>query len=186
MKRILVFPVLLLLVLSIACSQHRANTPDPKDNVVSSLKANGYSDVKVDVDRDKGVVTLKGDLKSDDDKAKAEALAKEAAPGMVISNEIGVRPEGDAGTAMKKVDKNTDKAIEDHMKATIAAHRWENQHIRFDAKNGVLTLKGDVDTAAQREQVQKAAADVPGVQQVVNELQVKGQKESAAKQRNPR
>jgi hyperosmotically inducible protein len=183
-KLFLVVPMLLLLVLSIACSQQRANTPDPKDNVVNSLKANGFNDVNVDVDRDKGVVTLKGDLKTDDDKAKAEQLAKAAAPGMVISNEIGVRPEGEAGDTMKKVDKNTDDAIEDHMKAAIAAHRWENQHIRFDAKNGVLTLKGDVDTAAQRTQAQKVAADIPGVQQVVNELQVKGQKESAARQAN--
>lgn len=186
MKRILVFPMLLLLVLSIACSRQRANAPDPKDKVVNSLKANGYNDINVDVDRDKGVVTLKGDLKTDEDKAKAEQLAKAAAPGMVISNEIGVRPEGDAGSTMSKVDKNTDEAIEDHMKAAIAAHKWENQHIRSDAKNGVLTLKGDVDTAGQREQIQKVAADIPGVQQVVNELQVKGQKESAERRRNTR
>jgi len=184
MKRILVFPLFFALVLTIACSQHRANTPDPKDNVVNSLKAQGYNDVNVDVDRDKGVVTLKGDVKSDQDKSQAEQIAKNAAPGMVIANEIGVRPEGDAGDAMKKVDKNTDDAIEDHMKAAIAAHQWENQHISFDAKNGVLKLTGDVDTRAQREQIQKVAADIPGVQQVVNELQVKGQKESAARRRH--
>ena len=181
MKKLVVFPMLLLLVLTIACSQQRANTPDPKDNVVNSLKANGYNDINVDVDRDKGVVTLKGDLKTDEDKAKAEQLAKAAAPGMVISNEIGVRPAGDAGDTMKKVDSNTDDAIEDHMKAAIAANKWENQHIRFDAKNGVLTLKGDVDTPGQRQEVEKTAAALPGVQQVVNELQVKGQKESAAR-----
>jgi osmotically-inducible protein OsmY len=67
------------------------------------------------------------------------------------------------------------------MKAAIAAHKWENQHIRFDAKNGVLTLKGDVDTNHQRDQVNSVAKNIPGVQQVVNELQVKGEKQSAAK-----
>jgi|SRR3954452_25222447 len=183
MKKLVVFPMLLLLVLTIACSQQRANTPDPKDNVVNSLKSNGYNDINVDVDRDKGVVTLKGDLKTDEDKAKAEQLAKAAAPGMVVANEIGVRPDGDAGSAMKKVDSNTDDAIENHMKAAIAANKWENQHISFNAKNGVLTLKGDVDTPGQRQEVQKTAASLPGVQQVVNELQVKGQKESAARTR---
>ena len=183
MKRILVLPMLMALVLTIACSQQRANTPDPKDNVVNQLKANGYNDVNVDVDRDKGVVTLKGDVKSDQDKTNAEQIAKSAAPGMVVANEIGVRPGGDASSTMKKVDKNTDDAIEDHFKATIAANKWENQHIRYDAKNGVLTLKGDVDTAAQRQEVERAAAGIPGVQQVVNELQVKGQKESAARRR---
>jgi osmotically-inducible protein OsmY len=37
-------------------------------------------------------------------------------------------------------------------------------------------LKGDVDTPAQRQQVEKLAASVPNVQQVVNELDVKGAK----------
>jgi len=183
-KLLLVFPMLLALVLSIACSQQKANTPDPKDNVVNQLKANNLGDVNVDVDRDKQVVTLKGDVKTDQDKTNAEQIAKSAAPGFVIANEIGVRPEGEAGDTMKKVDKNTDDAIENHMKAAVAANKWENQHIRFDAKNGVLTLKGDVDTMGQRQEVEKTAAAIPGVQQVVNELQVKGQKESAAKRRH--
>jgi len=43
----------------------------------------------------------------------------------------------------------------------------------------VLTLKGDVDTAAQRAKVEKAAAAIPVVQQVVNELTVKGQKKDS-------
>jgi hyperosmotically inducible protein len=184
MKKLLVLPILFALVLTIACSSQRASTPDPKDNVVNSLKANGLNDVNVDVDRDKRVVTLKGDVKTDEEKSNAEQIAKNAAPGMVISNELGVRPAGEAGDMAKKIDTNTDDAIEDHMKATIAANNWENQHIRFDAKNGVLTLNGDVDTPAQRTQVEKAAAKIPGVQQVVNELQVKGQKQSAARHAN--
>src|SRR5437763_8535892 len=64
------------------------------------------------------------------------------------------------------------------LRAVIAANHWENQHIRSDAKNGVLTLKGDVDTSAQRAGVERAAATVPGVQQVVNELEGKGKKEA--------
>jgi osmotically-inducible protein OsmY len=35
-------------------------------------------------------------------------------------------------------------------------------------------LKGDVDTPGERQQVEKLAANVPNVQQVVNELDVKG------------
>ena len=76
----------------------------------------------------------------------------------------------------RKVESNTDDAIEDHFKAAIAANHWENQHIRSDAKNGVLTLDGDVDTSAQRAAVERAAAKIPGVQQVVNKLEVKGKK----------
>ncbi len=43
-------------------------------------------------------------------------------------------------------------------------------------KNGVLTLKGDVDTPQMRADVEKAAAKLPNVQQVVNELEVKNAK----------
>src|SRR3954463_14999758 len=176
-KRFLVLPIALLaLVFSIACSQQRANAPDVKNAVADSLKSAGYDKVNVDQDRDKGVITLKGDVMTEEDKAKAAQIAQSAAPGMVVANEIGVRPSGDAGDQAAKVDSNTDDAIENHMKAAIAAHRWENQHISFNAKNGVLTLTGDVDTAQQRAQVERAAAQVPGVQQVVNELEVKANK----------
>jgi hyperosmotically inducible periplasmic protein len=175
--------VLLTLAFAVACSQQKANTPDAKPAVQDALKAGGYDNINVDQDRDKGVITLKGDVKTDEDKAKVQQIAEGAAHGMVVANEVGVRPEGNESAA-KTVDNKTDDAIEDHMKAAIAAHKWENQHIRFEAKNGVLTLKGDVDTARQREQMNDVAKNIPGVQQVVNELQVKGEKESAAKRPN--
>jgi hyperosmotically inducible protein len=181
MKKVISISILLLtLAFAMACSQQKANTPDAKPAVEDALKAAGYTNVSVSQDRDKGVITLTGDVQSDNDKAKAEQVAQTAASGMVISNELGVRPAGDESAA-KSVDKHTDDAIEDQMKAAIAAHKWENQHIRIDAKNGVLTLKGDVDTNHQRDQVNNVAKKIPGVQQVVNELQVKGEKQSAAK-----
>ena len=165
----------LLLALTVLVGCAKSTKPPVKDNVEQSLKQAGMGDVNVDEDRDKGVITLKGDVKSDDEKQRAGQIAQQAAPGAVVANELGVRPEGMESTA-KKVESSTDDAIEDHFKAVIAANHWENQHIRFDAKNGVLTLKGDVDTTAQRTKVERAAAAVPGVQQVVNELSVKGKK----------
>ena len=174
--------VLLTLAFAIACSQQKANTPDAKPAVQDALKAAGYDKIDVDQDRDKGVITLTGEVPTDADKDKVAQIAQGAANGMVVSNQIGVRPQGDEGQA-KKIDSATDDAIEDHMKAAIAAHKWENQHISYDANNGVLTLKGDVDTSRQREQINDAAKNIPGVQQVVNELQVKGEKQSAAKHR---
>ena len=57
-----------------------------------------------------------------------------------------------------------------------AKNNWGNQHINTDVKNGVLTLKGDVDTPAQRSAIEKAAAQIPNVTQVVNELDVKSAK----------
>jgi hyperosmotically inducible periplasmic protein len=169
----------LFLALAIGCSTNKANTPDVKDQVSKALDSAGLRDLNVDVDKDKQLITLKGDVKTQEDKTRAEELARNAGAGYTVSNEIGIRPEGMEREA-KKIDANVDDAIEKDFKAVIIAHRLENQHIRFDAKNGVLTLKGDVDTPGQRAQVEKLAAGVPNVQQVVNELDVKGAKRKPA------
>ena len=49
----------------------------------------------------------------------------------------------------------------------------DGRDIRFDAKNGVLTLKGKVKTPQQRQQAQRVAANIPEVAQVVNEIEIK-------------
>ena len=170
--KVLVITVFLSAGLLIGCSQQRANTPPAKDNVEQALQQKNIEHVNVDEDRDKGVITLKGDVASDEQRRQAAEVAQAAAPGRVIANELAVRPQGAEDTA-KKIDSNMDDAIESNFKAQIAAHHWENQHVNFDAVNGVLTLKGDVDNQSQRTAMERVAAKVPGVHQVVNELEVK-------------
>ena len=154
-------------------SSKRAENPPVKDQVKQALDQKNLGDVTVEEDRDKGVITLKGNAKDDATRREAGEVAQAAAPGRVIANELAVRPVGEEGEA-KKIESNTDDAIEHSFKAEIAAHRWDNQHIRFNAKNGVLTLKGDVDTPTQRREAEQVGAKIAGVRQVVNELQVKG------------
>lgn len=158
-----------------ACSKQRAGTPSVKENVERSLDQAGLKDVKVDEDRDKGVVRLEGKVQSAEQKDQAEQLAKQAAGNMVVANEISVEPKGMEGDA-RDIQSNLDDAIEKDYKAAIIASHLDNQHIRFDAKNGVLTLKGDVDTMQQREAAEQLGAKTPNVTQVVNELEVKGKK----------
>jgi osmotically-inducible protein OsmY len=45
--------------------------------------------------------------------------------------------------------------------------------IRFDAKNGVLTLDGSVNSDPQRQETQQLAQAIPEVQQVLNQIDVK-------------
>ncbi len=158
-----------------ACSKQRANPPSAKEQVERSLDQAGLRDVNVDENRDKGVLTLKGKVQTEEQKAKAEEVAKAAAGGMVVANEVSVEPQGMEGQA-KKIESNVDDAIEKDYKAAVIANHLDKQHIRFDAKNGVLTLKGDVDTMQQREAAEQIAAKTPNVTQVVNELEVKGKK----------
>jgi hyperosmotically inducible periplasmic protein len=177
MKRVLATAVLAAMSaagLVVSGCQNNNKAPEAKDKVVNALKQGGYDDINVDEDRDKGVVTLKGSVKSDADKAKAEDLAKANAGTEVVSNQLLVEG-GDAGQA-KKVAGATDDAIEARWKEWVDANRMGNQHIHADAKNGVLTLTGDVDTAGQRAAAEKAAAKIDGVTQVVNELTIKGAK----------
>jgi hyperosmotically inducible periplasmic protein len=161
------------------CSKNRASNPSYKDAVNTAIQNDGFKDVKVDEDRDKGVITLDGKVKSEYEKAKAEDDAKAAAPGMIVANQIQVAPEGVEGEA-KKIDKNLDSGIKDNVTAAFTQARLDKQHINVDVDNGVVKLKGDVDNAAQRDQAEKVAASVPNVQQVVNELEVKGHKRGAA------
>ena len=168
----------LLLAVCVACSSQKNATDAPsnsdiKDQVSKSLDSAGYKDVKVDVNRDKQLVTLSGDVNSDQDKQRAAQVAKDAAGNFVLSNEIGVRPQG-GGSEAKTIDTNLDKAIEHDFKAEIVANRLDQQHIKYEAKNGVLTLKGKVRNATVRDKVEELAAKVPNVRQVVNEIDISG------------
>jgi hyperosmotically inducible protein len=176
--RLLAVMAAFALVLAVGCSKQRANNPSVKDNVENSLKQAGFDKINVDEDRDKGVVTLKGEVASADDKTRAEDTARAAAGNNIVANEILVTGE-DKGQAKDVADK-TDGAIEARWKEYVAANNLNDQHIRADAKNGVLTLKGDVDTADQRAQVEKDAAQIGGVTQVVNKLEVKANKKGHA------
>ena len=157
------------------CSENKA--PDVTDNVRRSLDQAGFKDVSVSEDRDKGVVTLNGSVATESDKAQAESIAKENAQSLVVADQIAVRPPGNESEA-RAIDSDLDKAIEKNLDATLVKHRLKKD-VKYDVKNGVVTLKGDVPSQAKRQQVEKLAAAVPNVKQVVNELEVKGQRASS-------
>src|SRR5262249_18312929 len=163
-----VLPLVLAGVLT-GCSQTN-KAPDVADSIRKSLDDSGYKDVSVSQDRDKGVVTLSGNVATTSDKAQAESIAKTAAGSQVVSNQIAVRPPGNESDA-KAVDSDLDKAIEKNVDATLVKNKM-NRGVSYDVKNGVVTLKGDVASQERRTQVEKLVASVPNVKQVVNELEV--------------
>lgn len=166
-------------VLALAGCHTHADHPDEKSAVTTSLNNNSLSAVSVSQDRDKGVMTLTGNVDSADKKTQAENLAKQAAPDYTIANEIGVRPpdESNAGA----VSSNLDTGIEHDFKAAIKEHKnLDDQSIDYSAKNGTLVLKGSVKTAAQKHEAEQLAKQVPNVQSVVNEIKVDPKKHSTA------
>jgi osmotically-inducible protein OsmY len=109
---------------------------------------------------------------SEEAKAKAADAARAAANTRIIANEISVQPVGSESQA-KDVASNLDEAIEKNYKAALISSGLDKQHIRFKAKNGVLTLTGSVKNANERQQADRLAAGIPNVQQVLNQIEVR-------------
>jgi hyperosmotically inducible protein len=162
---------LTVLVLTVACSK-RADSVTYKDNVKGALEQAELTDVSVAEDRDKNTITLGGTVHSDDAKQTAAQVAKGAAGDRIIVSEISVRPVG-AESDAKTMQSDIDAGIEKNYKAALISDHLNKQHIDFSVKNGVITLKGTVQTAEQRRGAQTAAAKVPNVQQVLNQIEVK-------------
>lgn len=154
---------------------------DVKDAVDQAMTKNNLGVVKVAQDRDKGVLTLTGDVVNADDKPRAEQIAKENAPGYTVANELAVRPTTADNSQLDSVDSKLDDGIKDNFKAAIKAHKaLDDQSISSDVKNGTIVLKGSVKTAAQKAEAGKLAKAVPNVKEVVNEIAVKTDKHSTS------
>lgn len=172
LRKVGVLLVLPVLALALACSQRNGNQTSYKDQVKQALQQADLKDVTVDEDKDENTITLGGKVSSENSKAQAGNIAQAAAANRVIANEISVQPAG-AESQAKDIAANVDDGIEDNYKAALIAKGLNQQHIRYDAKNGVLTLKGSVKSAPQRQEAEQLAQAVPNVQQVVDQLEVK-------------
>jgi hyperosmotically inducible protein len=168
-----------VITLTLACSDRPPKAPDVTGDIRHALDQAGLEGVSVSQDREKNVVALGGKVGSDDDKTRAESIARSLAGAQVVSNEIGVRPNGDERTA-KKVDSDFDSGIDKNLEAMLVQHKLKSD-VNYDVTNGVVTLKGDLPSQAQRASVEKLAQKVPNVKQVVNELEVKHQKATSTK-----
>src|SRR4029077_1944313 len=127
-----------LLALTIACSNQN-KAPDVSQDVRHALDQAGFNNVGVSQDREKNVVTLSGNVNSDDDKSRAESVAKSAASPVVVADEIGVRPSGEEGTA-KKVDTELDPGIDKNLEAILVQHKL-NKDVKYDLSNGVVAQR---------------------------------------------
>lgn len=159
------------------CTRTSTKSPDVSGAVRQSLDQSGLKDVSVSDDRDNGVVTLGGHVASDDAKGQAQSIAQSMAGGQVVANQVAVIPPGVEKEA-KTVNSDLDKGIEKNLDAALVASRLD-ANLKYDVKNRVVVLKGEVDSQAKRSEVAKVAAQVPNVAQVVNEVQVKDQKATA-------
>src|SRR6202140_1269441 len=176
----LCLPLLAVVVVGtlVGCSTTSTKTADVSDSIRTSLDRAGFKDVSSSQDRDKGVVTLGGHVAAGGDKSQAESIARSIAGAQVVSNQIAVIPPGAERDAVK-VNSDLDKGIESNLDAALIKGRL-HESVKYAVKNHVVTLTGEVDSQSKRARAEEVAEAVVNVHQVVNELQVKGQKASSS------
>src|ERR1039457_7074526 len=178
------------------CSQTATKSPDVSDSNRKSLDQAGFKDVTISQDRDKGIVTLEGQVASGNDKSQAESLAKSLAGAQVVADQIAMIPDKVTGVILdglklnsklkvgaekeaKAVNSDLDKGIEKNLDAALIQNKL-HKSVKYEVKNGVVTLTGEVNSEDKRARAEKVATGVPNVTQVVNNLQVKNQKASSS------
>jgi len=166
--------LVLFCVVGLTSCSSTPKSPAVADQIRHALDQSGYKDVSVSQDRDKGVVTLTGHVPADADKSTAENIARGLAGAQVISDQISVLPPGNE-SATKEVNKDLDEGIEKNLAAVYIQDSF-NSDVKYEVKNGVVTLTGTVSSQTRRAAAERIATGVPNVVQVVNELEVKGQK----------
>jgi len=119
----------------------------------------------VGVTVEKGVVTLRGDVKSFAEKAAAERVALEVYGVKAVANDLIVR----LGVELKRTDSDIAQAI-------VSALRWSASvpHDKLDVvvTNGWVKLSGQVDWDYQRSAAGRIVRDLTGVIGVTNDISV--------------
>jgi hyperosmotically inducible periplasmic protein len=143
--------------------------PGPEDQISKALKDAQLSDVKVDWDKDAHIAHLKGTVEQATDKQRAEDVATAAVgtSGRVL-NEVTVKG------LNEKVADDLDGGIKTRLKDMVANDKELREHdIDFDVNNGIVTVKGTVQSAAEKTRVSQIVKDTPGVKDMANALEVK-------------
>jgi osmotically-inducible protein OsmY len=146
--------------------------------------------ISVDANADKNEIKLTGTVPSETLRAKAVDLAKSAKDGLIITDKIDVKPLEVSRTEyteeMARLDREKaasagdtlGKSIDDawiHTKITtklIGNSETPARKINVDVVNGVVTLRGAVETSTAKVEAERVAKGTDGVKRVRNLLKV--------------
>ena len=125
--------------------------------------------VDANYDAEAGVVHLSGNVARAEDRTRANDAVRASVQGMaLVANQIVV------DGAEEEMADDLDSGIEERFDSL-----WENgpaelKDLDVDAavENGVVTLSGEVRTAAEKTKVEEMARTIPGVTDVVNGVAV--------------
>ncbi len=139
-------------------------------NVKSALVANPVTEAgEINVDVNRGVVSLNGFVDSQNEKSKAGQVARDVDGVKEVRNNLSVK-EG-SSTAGEVID---DSILTAKVKAALIQSPDTKAHqINVETRAGVVQLSGFVDSAAAKAAASTVARSVTGVKDVKNELSVK-------------
>lgn len=146
----------------------RASETD--DKIESSFKQTYVyrtylKDDAVKTDAKNGVVTLTGTVSEESHKTLAQDTVA-SLPGVArVDNQLATKAEVAA--------ENADASIARKVKFTLLFHRNVNAgKTTVDVKDGIVTLRGEASSTAQKELTAEYAQDIEGVKEVKNEMTV--------------
>jgi len=151
-----------------ACSNN-SNVPDPSDRATQALTDANIKDVKVDWDKEARVAHLKGTVDSTGERERAEQVAETAVgtSGKVL-NEVTI------DNVNEKTADDMDGQIRSELKDMMNGDQvLRDRDIDFDVNNGVVTVKGEVRTTAEKTKVTDMVKSAPGVKDFANALEIK-------------
>ncbi|NLG19491.1 MAG: BON domain-containing protein [Fibrobacter sp.] len=137
------------------------------NNVISQLRADSRIDKKqVHVELIDSEVTLSGTVESLAALVAAEDAARSVSGVGRVSNLLKIRyPD--------EMERLTDDKIADSVRNRLSLDRnIKSDFIRVSAEEGIVTLKGSVESYRAREHCGKSVSEVQGVVQVINDLAV--------------
>jgi osmotically-inducible protein OsmY len=148
-----------------ACSE----APDPSTSTEKALREANLNDVKVEWDKDARIAHLQGTVDSATDRDRAEQLASSAVgtSGRVL-NEVTI----------KGINEHTADDLDGQIRSALKNMLDDDQVLRdrdvnFDVANGVVTVKGEVRSVAEKTKVTDLVRSAPGVKDFANALEVK-------------
>jgi len=148
------------------------------------------ANLSVAVNADRKEATLSGSVESEALRAKAVELAKAAQPGLTVNEVIDVKPRQIARQDFtedlakkewekaKQVGDKVGKGVDDawlHGKVLaklLGNAKTPARNINVDVIEGVVTLRGTVETAGAKTEAQRLAQETEGVKRVDNRLKV--------------
>jgi osmotically-inducible protein OsmY len=143
--------------------------PDPTDEVTRSLKQANLTEVSMDWDRTARVAHLKGSVDKPTDRQRAEEIATAAVgtTGKVL-NEVTIKG------LNEKTAGNLDGDIKDQLKKMVDNDPiLRDRTVKFEVNNGAVTVKGEVQNAAEKAKLTELVRAAPGVKDFANAVEIK-------------